>query len=101
MPVMRKSFILVLMLFLFGCSVNIEGQYKSIEDSSLIETISFDGKVATFTGDLGAFYPHAKYDVEDDKIHIYFSDGIIVFTVIDSNTLECDTFPVEGMRFKK
>ena len=105
MPVMRKITLTLVILFsitlLLGCSQNIEGQYNAIEESSLIETISFDGEVATFTGDLGEFFPHAKYDMADDKIYIDFPDGIIVFSIIDSNTLECNTPPLDGMRFKK
>lgn len=94
----------MLCIFLmFACEKDedIIGVYRSVEDSTLIENIEFDGTVATFDGSFGKFLPVAKYEVKNNKIYIDSPDGIVVFEIINVNTIECKTSIFKGDRFKK
>lgn len=100
---MRQLFCALCLFLMFACKENkdIIGVYRSVEDLSIIESIEFDETVATFDGSFGKFLPVAKYEVKNNKIYIDSPDGIVVFEIIDANTIECKTSIFKGDRFKK
>ena len=88
-------------LFLFGCNLTtISGKYcVDKKGASVIDCMVFNnGFVEIEPSFLGRAF---KYTVSGDKIYVEDPDqGIIPYTIIDNNTIECNTFGVAGV-FKK
>jgi len=84
-----------------GSDNSVIGEYKAINKDSIIKTITLDGNVATFKGGMLSLMPSMEYEVMDRKIYVNNTDGILVFDIIDVNTIECRTSIFEGERFKK
>lgn len=100
---MKKILIILLAVILFGCNSNsyIEGVYNSVSKDAIIESISFDGSVASFGGRIGKLMPTSKYEVKNDNIYIDAPEGILVFVIIDSKTIQCETSIFKNEIFKK
>ncbi len=91
-------------LLLISCNTNssVKGTYKSVKDASIFSKISFDGEVASFTGDgFANLMPSAKYKVKNDKIYIEMDGYVLTLKIIDSKTIEGTSSILKGMKFKK
>ena len=100
---MKKFLLIVLVGMAIGCTSNssITGQYKAVDSKSIIKEISFDGNVATFKGGMLSLMPSMEYEIKDHKIYVKSTEGILVFSIIDPDTIECQSSIFEGERFKK
>ncbi|WP_407556502.1 hypothetical protein [Winogradskyella sp. 4-2091] len=100
---MKKIIIILLAVILFGCNSNnqIEGVYNAVSKNTIIESVSFDGTVASFGGRIGKLMPASKYEVKDNKIYVESHEGILVFNIMDSNTIQCETSIFKNEIFKK
>jgi hypothetical protein len=94
---------ILLILIVTSCSSNdkIIGDYNNVNEDAIIESVTFDGTVASFGGFIGKHMPAAKYEVKDNKIYVETTEGILVFEIIDVSTIECKTSIFNGNRFKK
>ena len=45
--------------------------------------------------------PSMKYEIKSDKVYIENAEGILIFKIIDSKTIEGDNSLFKGDRFKK
>lgn len=100
---MNNYLFIILVLLIFNCSSNnsVIGEYKAVNEDSVIKRISFDGNVATFKGGILSLAPSMKYEVKDEKIYVDYAEGTLVFDIINLNTIECKTSIFEGEVFKK
>ena len=100
---MMKKFLVLITVIIFGCNSNnrITGIYKAVSKDAIIESVSFDGTVVSFGGRIGKLMPASKYEVKDNKIYVESPEGILVFNIIDSNTIQCETSILKNEIFEK
>ena len=94
---------IVLAVILVGCSSNDEiiGKYNAVSEDAIIESVSFDGTVASFGGRIGKLMPVSKYEVKNSKIYVDSPEGILVFDIMDSSTIQCVSSIFKNETFKK
>jgi len=100
---MRRYIYIFTTLLVLSCNSNntITGDYKSVSENTIFESLSFDGTVVSFGGLAGNYMPSSKYEVKNNKIYIETVEGILVFKIIDANTIQCETSLLKGELFKR
>lgn len=100
---MKKLLIILLTALFFCCNFDkqMTGVYNTVSKDAVIESVSFDGTVASFGGRIGKLMPTSKYEVKNDKIYIDTPQGVLVFVIVDSNTIQCETSIFKNEIFKK
>jgi len=99
---MKKIIFILLLIVLSSCNPknSVKGKYIAVDvKKALIESVIFDGEVATFGG-LYKIMPASNYKVKNNKIYIETVEGILVFEIINSNTIKGTTSIFSGI-YKK
>ena len=100
---MKNYLFIFLAILLIRCNFekSLEGEYKSVDNNSILKSIIFDDSVAAFKGGIMSLMPSMKYEIKSDKVYIENAEGILIFKIIDSKTIEGDNSLFKGDRFKK